>query len=115
MQIDDQLREAYAEISRLEDDKQRLQMYLEDKDKETDSLTSEIHELEMQLSEAKEEGKRFTTKVKKFIEAHNRHLRLQDELKRSEARLQKLVEHPDLDVGEGSEDDASSDDELFLT
>lgn len=54
-----QLREAYAEIRRLEDDKQRLQMYLEDKDKEADSLTFEIHELEMQLSEEKEEGKRY--------------------------------------------------------
>ncbi|XP_042010533.1 zinc finger CCCH domain-containing protein 40-like [Salvia splendens] len=105
MQIDDQLRETYAEIRRLEDDKQRLQMYLEDKDKEASSLTFEIHELEMQLSEEKKEGNRFKTKVKKFIEAHNCHLRLQDELKRSEAQLQNLVEHLDSDVGEGSEDD----------
>lgn len=35
------------------------QMYLDDKVKEADSLTLKIHELEMQLSKEKEEGKRY--------------------------------------------------------
>lgn len=34
------------------------QMYLEDKVKEAESLTLKAHELEMQLSKEKEEGKR---------------------------------------------------------
>ncbi|XP_057792485.1 zinc finger CCCH domain-containing protein 13 isoform X2 [Salvia miltiorrhiza] len=105
MQIDAQLREIHSEIKLLEDDKQQLEIYLEDKVKEADSLTFKIHELEMQLSKEKEEGKRFTTKIKKFIKAHNRHLRLQDELKRSQAQFQKLGEQLDSDVGEGNDDD----------
>lgn len=38
------------------------QMYLEDKVKEADSLTFKIHELEIQLSKEKEEGKRYHLK-----------------------------------------------------
>ncbi|XP_041992476.1 zinc finger CCCH domain-containing protein 13-like isoform X1 [Salvia splendens] len=114
MQIDEQLREIHSEIKLLEEDKQQLQMYLEEKVSEADSLTFKIHDLEMQLSKEKEEGKRFSTKIKKFIKAHNRHSRLQDELKRSQAQLQKLGEQLDSDVGVGNEDDtktkASSDD-----
>ncbi|XP_041990004.1 zinc finger CCCH domain-containing protein 13-like isoform X3 [Salvia splendens] len=114
MQIDEQLREIHSEIKLLEDDKQQLQMYLEEKVNEADSLTFKIHDLEMQLSKEKEEGKRFSTKIKKFIKAHNRHSRLQEELKRSQAQFQKLGEQLDSDVGVGNEDDtktkASNDD-----
>ncbi|KAH6785606.1 hypothetical protein C2S51_038061 [Perilla frutescens var. frutescens] len=104
--LDEQLREIHSEIKLLEDDKQQLQMYLEDKVKEADSLTFKIHELEIQLSKEKEDGKRLTTKIKKFIKAHNRHLRLEDELKRSQGHLHKLGEQLDLDVGGGNEDDS---------
>ncbi|KAI3457308.1 hypothetical protein Pfo_013971 [Paulownia fortunei] len=107
IRIDEQLREMHSEIKMLESDKRQLEMYLEDKVKEADTLTLKIHELEMQLSKEKEEGKRFTSKIKKFTKAHNRHLRLQDELKRSHAQLQKLGEQLDLDAAlPGIEDDS---------
>ncbi|XP_011100294.1 zinc finger CCCH domain-containing protein 13 isoform X3 [Sesamum indicum] len=106
MRIDEQLRELHSEIKMLESDKRQLEVYLEDKVKEADALTLKIHELEMQVSKEKEEGKRFTTKIKKFIKAHNRHLRLQDDLKRSHAQLLKLGEQLDLDAaGPGNADD----------
>ncbi|KAL8478329.1 hypothetical protein ACS0TY_030296 [Phlomoides rotata] len=95
--IDEQLREIQSEIKMLEGDKRQLEMYLDDKFKEAESLTLKVHELEMQLSKEKEEGKRFTTKIKEFIKAHKRNLRLQDELKRSHAKLQKLGEQLGLD------------------
>ncbi|KAL1555552.1 zinc finger CCCH domain-containing protein 13-like isoform X4 [Salvia divinorum] len=110
MQVDDQIRDIYSEIMLLENDKQQLQKYLEDKVKEADSLTLEIHELKMQLSKEKEEGKRVTAKIKEYTEAHNYHLRLQDERKRSLAELQNLGEQLDLDV-KGSAFTLSDDDE----
>ncbi|XP_042004697.1 uncharacterized protein LOC121753556 isoform X1 [Salvia splendens] len=88
----DKMREAHY-------DKKTLQMYLEDKVKEADSLTSEVHELKRQLSKEKEERERFTTNVKKFIEVHYSHLRLEDELKKSQAQLKNLVAQLELDVG----------------
>ncbi|KAK6157267.1 hypothetical protein DH2020_011515 [Rehmannia glutinosa] len=107
LRVNEQLREIQSEIKILESDKLQLEMYLEDKVKEADTLTLKIHELEMQLSKEVEERKRFTTKIKKFIKAHNRHLQLQDELKRSHAQLQKLGEQLDLDAAApGIEDDS---------
>ncbi|GER53242.1 zinc finger CCCH domain-containing protein 13 [Striga asiatica] len=103
---DEQLREIHTDIENLERDKRHLEMCLDDKIKEEDTLTSKMHELEMQLSKENEEAKRLTEKIKKFIKAHNRHLRLQDELKRSHAELQKLGEQLDSDAeGLGIEDD----------
>ncbi|KAM7495193.1 hypothetical protein LguiB_029802 [Lonicera macranthoides] len=81
-----------SEIDMLDDRKHQLQISLEERDQQADSLTSKIKELEMQLRTEKEECKRISSKIKKFIRAHNRNSRLQDELKRSEARLQKLGE-----------------------
>ncbi|KAL7128831.1 hypothetical protein ABFS83_13G020400 [Erythranthe nasuta] len=105
VRVDEQLREIYSEIKMLESDRRRMEMYLEDKVKEADSFTMKIHELEMQLSKEKEEGKRLTTKIKKFVKAHSRHLRLQDELKRSHAHFQKLGEQLASDaVGPGNEE-----------
>ncbi|KVH95956.1 hypothetical protein Ccrd_001952 [Cynara cardunculus var. scolymus] len=102
-----------SEIDMLEDHKQQLQsycvssnqcnnaqIYLEERFQEADSLNSKIEELEMQLTVEKEEYKRISSKIRKFIKANNRHIRIQDELKRqrsvsilstvSQARLQKL-------------------------
>ncbi|KAL7086773.1 hypothetical protein ACP275_13G022300 [Erythranthe tilingii] len=105
IRVDEQLREMHSEIKMLESDRRRMEMYLEDKVKEADNFTLKIHELEMQLSKEKEEGKRLTTKIKKFVKAHSRHLRLQDELKRSHAHFQKLGEQLASDVvGPGNEE-----------
>ncbi|XP_012852467.1 PREDICTED: zinc finger CCCH domain-containing protein 13 isoform X2 [Erythranthe guttata] len=105
VRADEQLRELHSEIKMLESDRRRMEMYLEDKVKQADNFTMKIHELEMQLSKEKEEGKRLTTKIKKFVKAHSRHLRLQDELKRSHAHFQKLGEQLASDaVGPGNEE-----------
>ncbi|KAI3728855.1 hypothetical protein L6452_17499 [Arctium lappa] len=87
---DEQLMQVQSEIDMLEDHKQQLQIYLEERFQEADSLNSKIEELEVQLSMEKEECKRISSKLRKFVKANNRHTRIQDELKRSQARLQKL-------------------------
>ncbi|KAG8387000.1 hypothetical protein BUALT_Bualt03G0207000 [Buddleja alternifolia] len=96
MLMDEQVRELHSVIEMLDNDKRQLELYLEDKVQEAKTLTLKIQELEMQLSKEKEESKRFTTRIKKFIKAHNRQLWLQDELKRSHVQLQELGEQLDL-------------------
>ncbi|KAL2474189.1 Zinc finger CCCH domain-containing protein 13 [Forsythia ovata] len=115
--LDDQLRQVQSDIKKLDNDKRKLETFLEEKVQEADSLNLEIHELEMQLSKEKEECKRITSKIKKFIKAHGRHLRLQEELKRSQAQLKKLGEQLGSDAAgpSANEDDLNintmSDDE----
>lgn len=87
---DEQLEQVQSEIDMLADHKQKLQMYLEESVQEVDSLNSKIEELERQLSTEKEECKRISSKIRKFIKANIRHSRIQDELKRSQSRLQRL-------------------------
>ncbi|CAK9175197.1 unnamed protein product [Ilex paraguariensis] len=85
-----QLRQVQSEVDMLDDHKHQLEIYVEERIQEADGLTSKIEELEMQLCKEKEECKRITSKIKKFVKAQSRHLRLQAELKRSQARVQKL-------------------------
>nr|XP_009799892.1 PREDICTED: zinc finger CCCH domain-containing protein 13 isoform X1 [Nicotiana sylvestris] len=86
-----QLRQLQSEIDMLDDQKRELEMYLEKTTRQADSLASKIQDLEMELVKEKEECKRITSKIKKFVEAYNNHSRLEGELKRSEAQLQKLA------------------------
>lgn len=76
----------------LNEHKHQLQIYLEERVQESDSLTSKIQDLETQLCKEKEECKRISSKIRKFIKEHNRHSKIQDELKRSQDRLQKLAD-----------------------
>ncbi|EPS70943.1 hypothetical protein M569_03820 [Genlisea aurea] len=106
-----------SEINILESKKQQLEVsniYLDDKSKDAEILMIEIHKIEMQLSKEKEENKRvvyrsifyrMTTKIKKFIKAYNRNMRLQDELKRSQAQFQKLAEQLEFDAAGAVIDD----------
>ncbi|GMP66923.1 hypothetical protein CsSME_00027083 [Camellia sinensis var. sinensis] len=88
--------------------KGQLEIYLEESVQEVDCLNSQIQELEMQLCQEKEECKRITSKIKKFVKAHNRYSRLQDELKRSHDRLQKLGDHLGSDAARlGATEDSS--------
>ncbi|XP_071702124.1 zinc finger CCCH domain-containing protein 40-like [Rutidosis leptorrhynchoides] len=87
---DEQLEQMRSEVENLEDHKHKLQMYLEESVHEADSLSSKIEELEKQLSSEKEECKRISSKIRKFVKANIRHSRIQDELKRSQAHLQRL-------------------------
>lgn len=98
--LDEQLNNVKCEIHRLEDHKTRLKMYLEEKDQAVDSLSYKIQELEMQLCKEKDECERIISKTKKFIKAHNRLTRLQKELLRAQAKLQKLGDQLGSDVVE---------------
>ncbi|KAJ8763781.1 hypothetical protein K2173_003563 [Erythroxylum novogranatense] len=86
----EQLKDMQSQIDFLERQKSQLKSEVEEKVEEADALTSKIQELESQLLEEKEDCKRITSKIKKFVKAHRRHLQVQDELKRSQVRLQEL-------------------------
>ncbi|XP_010313667.1 zinc finger CCCH domain-containing protein 13 isoform X2 [Solanum lycopersicum] len=86
-----QLRQLQSEINMLDDEKRELEIYLEETTCQAESLASKNQELEMELFKEKEERKRITLKTKQFIEAYTNHSRLEAELKRSEAQLQKLA------------------------
>lgn len=88
--LDEQLRHVQSDINMLEDHKTQLEIYLGERAQEADTLTSRIQELEIQLCKEKDECKRIVSKTKKFIKAYNRHSRIQEELLRSQAQLQKL-------------------------
>lgn len=85
-----ELKEMQSNINKLEHHKSELMILLEKKTEEADSLTSRIQELEAQLSAEKEECKRITSNIKKFVKAYKHYVRAQDELKRSEVRFKKL-------------------------
>ncbi|XP_010488207.1 PREDICTED: zinc finger CCCH domain-containing protein 40-like isoform X3 [Camelina sativa] len=88
--LEEQLKDVEMDVKMLTDDKLRLEASVERKAHEVDILTSRIEELETQLDREKEECRRITSSTKKFVKEYNRFLRAQDDLKRSEARLQKL-------------------------
>ncbi|CAL5406354.1 unnamed protein product [Camellia sinensis] len=106
--LGEQLSQVQTEINMLNSHKGQLEIYLEESVQEVDCLNSQIQELEMQLCQEKEECKRITSKIKKFVKAHNRYSRLQDELKRSHDRLQKLGDHLGSDAARlGATEDSS--------
>lgn len=88
----EELRQVQSDIDVLNSHKSELETYLEESVQEVDCLTSRIQELEMQLGQEREDCKRITSKIKKFVKAHNRYSGLQDELKRSHDRLQKMAD-----------------------
>ncbi|XP_024180874.1 zinc finger CCCH domain-containing protein 13 isoform X2 [Rosa chinensis] len=100
---EDEAKEASSVIQK------KLQIYLGERSKEVDSLTSKIQELEAQLYKEKEECKRISHKVKKFVKAHSHHSRIQDQLKRSQVRLNKLGDQLGLDTYgiDANEEDSS--------
>ncbi|XP_076960756.1 zinc finger CCCH domain-containing protein 13-like [Bidens hawaiensis] len=113
---EEQLKQMQSEIELLEDQKQQLQVYLEESVQEADGLISKVEELETQLSIEKEECKRISSKIRKFVKANNWHTRIQEELKRSQARLQRLGDQLSSDTrASANEDDTNnnilSDDE----
>ncbi|CAN6237203.1 unnamed protein product, partial [Urochloa humidicola] len=53
-------------------------------------ISSRVNDLDLQLRKEKEECHRMTSKIKKFLKAHARFLKAQEELKRSQARFERL-------------------------
>ncbi|KAH7533032.1 hypothetical protein FEM48_Zijuj04G0086500 [Ziziphus jujuba var. spinosa] len=99
----EQLKKVRLDINKLDHHRSQLEVYLEEKVQEVDSLTSKIQELEDQLYKEKEESKRILSKINKFVKAHNRCSRIQDQLKRqdfvkSQLRLGKLGDELGSDI-----------------
>ncbi|VFQ94304.1 unnamed protein product [Cuscuta campestris] len=86
------IRQLQSEIKKLDDRKKGLEVYLEDRTLEAEKLALKVEELEVQLFKEKDECKRISSRIKKFIEAHKHLSRLHDEVKRSDAQLRKLGE-----------------------
>ncbi|XP_039161499.1 zinc finger CCCH domain-containing protein 13 isoform X1 [Eucalyptus grandis] len=105
----DQLKQVRSDINMLKHHKNQQEMYLEEQLQEADSLSSKIQELEDQLHKEKKECKRITSKIKKFVKAHQRYSRSQDELKRSELQLHNLGDQLGMDaIGVGNNEEDSS-------
>ncbi|XP_008801339.2 zinc finger CCCH domain-containing protein 13 [Phoenix dactylifera] len=88
--MEEQLKQIQLDIEMLDDHKSQLEIFLEEKVDEAQKLSSRIEDLESKLNKEQENCKRITLKIKKFIKAHGRYVKAQEELKRSQTRLQKL-------------------------
>lgn len=90
--FEEQLKDVESEIDALNDQKDDLEISLEKRAHEANKLAAKNSELEVTLSKEQEDHKRLGSKIKKFVKAHLRLVRAQEEVKRSQARLQKLVD-----------------------
>ncbi|KAG2648662.1 hypothetical protein PVAP13_1NG017200 [Panicum virgatum] len=84
------LKQIRQEMELLHEDKSRLEIILDEKNAEVHKISSRVNDLELQIRKEKEECHRMTSKIKKFIKAHARFLKAQEELKRSQARFERL-------------------------
>ncbi|MCL7050199.1 hypothetical protein MKW94_000261 [Papaver nudicaule] len=123
--VDQQVKHLQLAIGRLDDHKNQLEIHMEERIRQAEHLATRNEELEAHLSKEQEDCKRVTSKIKKFIKAHVRYSRAQEELEKSQAWLQKLgdqlasdaarpsgnKEDPSLHIGsdgEFNQDDALS-------
>lgn len=109
--LEDQLKKVHSDIKTLENRKSQLSVCLDESVQEVDSLNSRIQELEAQLNKEDGEYKRITSKIRKFVRMHNQKLELQDELKRSQVRLQRFGDQLFSDISRigADEEDLSVD------
>ncbi|KAK7342143.1 hypothetical protein VNO80_25086 [Phaseolus coccineus] len=108
--LEEQLKKVDSGISVLQNRKFQLEVYLDESIQEVDSLKSRIQELEAQLCKEDEECKRITSRIRKFVRVHNHTSQLQDELKRSQVRLQRFGDQLDSDISKiGANEDLSID------
>ncbi|KAI5389986.1 zinc finger CCCH domain-containing protein 13 isoform X2 [Lathyrus oleraceus] len=109
--LEDQLKKVHSDIKTLENRKFQLSVYQDESVREVDSLNSRVQELESQLSKENEEYKRITSRIRKFVRMYNHNLELQDELKRSQVRLQRFGDHLFTDISRigASEEDLTVD------
>ncbi|TYJ43846.1 hypothetical protein E1A91_A03G181400v1 [Gossypium mustelinum] len=106
--LEDQLKEVRVDIDMLINRKHELETFVEEKVQEAETLTSQIEELDSQLEREKEQCKKITSRIKKFVKAHNRCSQIEDELRRSQARLQKSGEQLVLHISGTSGDEENS-------
>ncbi|KAF5746049.1 zinc finger CCCH domain-containing protein 13 isoform X1 [Tripterygium wilfordii] len=107
--LKEQLNKRETEIQMLDQKRFQLGILMEEKVQEAENLTSRIFELDTQLSKEKEECKRITSQMKKFVKAHNRYSQVQAELRRSQLRLQKFGDQLGSDITrDGSNEEGSN-------
>jgi len=85
-----QLKQIRQDMELLREDKSNLEIILDEKNAEVRKISSRVNDLDLQIRKEKEECHRMTSKIKKFIKAHARFLKAQEELKRSQARFERL-------------------------
>ncbi|CAO2037252.1 unnamed protein product [Urochloa humidicola] len=85
-----QLKQIRQDMELLREDKSHLENILDEKNAEVRKISSRVNDLDLQLKKEKEECHRMTSKIKKFLKAHARFLKAQEELKRSQARFERL-------------------------
>ncbi|KAG4985721.1 hypothetical protein JHK84_033669 [Glycine max] len=109
--LEEQLKKVDSDISTLQNRKFQLEVYLDESVQEVDSLNSRIRELEAQLCKEDEECKRITSRIRKFVRVHNHMSELQDELRRSQVRLQRFGDQLVSDISRigANEEDLSID------
>ncbi|KAL1325043.1 zinc finger CCCH domain-containing protein 13 isoform X1 [Arachis ipaensis] len=109
--LEEQLKKVQLDIRTFEDRKFQLSVYLDESAQEVDSLNSRIQELEAQLVKENEECKRINSGIRKFIRVYNHNSQLQEELKRSQVRLQRLGDQLVSDIARigAEEEDLSID------
>ncbi|KAG1365365.1 Zinc finger CCCH domain-containing protein 13 [Cocos nucifera] len=96
--LNEQLKQIQLDIEMLDDHKSQLEIFLEEKVDEAQKLSSRIEDLESKLNKEQEDCKRITVKIKKFTKAHRHYMKALEEMKRSQARLQKLGNQLSLDT-----------------
>ncbi|OMP00007.1 hypothetical protein COLO4_12982 [Corchorus olitorius] len=107
--LQDQLKEMHLKIKPLMNRQLELDRLIEEKIQEAGSFTSQIEELESQLEKEKEKCERITSRIKKLVKAHKHCTYFEDEVKRSEVRLQKFVEQLGLNIsGIGGDEENSN-------
>lgn len=109
--LEEQLKKVDSDINTLNNRKFQLEVYLDESVQEVDSLNSRIQELEAQLCQEDDECKRITSRIRKFVRVHNHTSKLQDELKRSQVRLQRFGDQLVSDISRigANEEDLSID------
>uniref|UniRef100_A0A453NET9 Zinc finger CCCH domain-containing protein 13 n=1 Tax=Aegilops tauschii subsp. strangulata TaxID=200361 RepID=A0A453NET9_AEGTS len=84
------LKQVRSDMEALRDDKSHLEIVLDEKMDEVRRISSQVSDLDQQLRREKEECHRMTSKMKKFLKAHVRFMKAREELKRSQARFERL-------------------------
>ncbi|XP_037445914.1 zinc finger CCCH domain-containing protein 13-like [Triticum dicoccoides] len=85
-----ELKQVRSDMEALRDDKSHLEIVLDEKMDEVRRISSQVSDLDQQLRREKEECHRMTSKMKKFLKAHVRFMKAREELKRSQARFERL-------------------------
>ncbi|KAL6873744.1 hypothetical protein ACP4OV_013826 [Aristida adscensionis] len=86
------LKQIQLDMEALNEDKSKLETILEKKVEEVRKLCNRADDLELHLNKEKEDCQRMTYKTKKLIKAHMRYKKAQEELKRSQARFERLAD-----------------------